>query len=106
MKKLQTKWGLSQPSFSNGCAYADLDNDGDLDLIVNNIDHSPFLYRNDVATKDSNFLKIKLKGPDSNIDGIGSKIQLWHGNNTQFIEHYKSRGFQSSVSKYFAFWFR
>ena len=90
-----TQSGLSYPSYSNGTAYADFDLDGDLDLIINNIDQHAFLFRNNTNTK--NFLKIYLKGSESNPGGIGAKIFIKHSDNTQFHQHYLSRGYQSSV---------
>ncbi|HEU5292964.1 MAG TPA: VCBS repeat-containing protein, partial [Cyclobacteriaceae bacterium] len=97
-------WGMSDPSYSNGAAYADFDNDGDLDLITNNIDEPAFLYENKTLTKDQreslpkpNYLQIKLEGSDSNVMGIGSKVFLYIGKNLQVQECMPTRGFQSSV---------
>jgi enediyne biosynthesis protein E4 len=97
-------WGLDLPSFSNGAAFADLDNDGDLDYIVNNINDKAFVYRNnlnpsvkDEATKN-NFLRIKLVGPPLNKQGIGAKVSIFYdGTSMQYSENYASRGFLSSV---------
>lgn len=91
-------WGIDVPSCSNGAAYADLDNDGDLDILVNNINQQAFVYEN---TGDRNtpghFLRIKLKGKDGNIAGIGSKIKVTSDERSQFAEQYLSRGYESSV---------
>ena len=92
-------WGLSKPSFSNGSIYADLDNDGDLDLVVNNIDEKAFLYEN-VKNQSPNFnyLKVSLKGRGKNPFGIGTKIKVVQNDKTQHQEIYQTRGYQSSVS--------
>ncbi|MDN5204198.1 VCBS repeat-containing protein [Fulvivirgaceae bacterium BMA10] len=96
--KANTEWGLDVSSFSNGAALSDLDNDGDLDMVVNNIDAYAFVYENhsDQLT-DHNFLKIRLKGPAGNAFGLGAKIQLTSAGDSQYYEHYLTRGFQSST---------
>ena len=95
--KVNTDWGLNQKSLSNGAAYADLDNDGDLDLVVNNIDQEAFIYRNnsEIHTKNHH-LSIKLKGNTKNTFGIGSKVALYLNNQTLTQELIPSRGYQSS----------
>lgn len=92
-------WGLNKNAVSGGAAYTDLDNDGDLDLVVNNWNESPSVYRNNVTeSDDSNYLRIKLLGSGSNKGGIGSKIQLTGPDGEVFFrEAYQTRGFQSSV---------
>ncbi len=91
-------WHLHQPSFSNGAAYADLDNDGDLDLVVNHIDAVAGVYRNMTRERGGgNFLSIRLIGPAQNPFGIGAKITVHSPKGPQFAECYMSRGFQSSV---------
>jgi enediyne biosynthesis protein E4 len=92
-------WGTSKPSNSNGAAYSDLDNDGDLDLIVNNINQAAFIYQNDAEKQVKNhYLKIKLQGEGQNRMGIGAKVTIFSGDAKQFLEQMPTRGYQSSVS--------
>jgi enediyne biosynthesis protein E4 len=94
-------WGISNPNFSAGAAYADLNNDGQLDLIVNNLNDQAFVYRNryrETSTTASNYLKIKLVGLKGNTSGIGSKVTVYFGNQTLYLEQMPTRGFQSTVS--------
>jgi hypothetical protein len=92
-------WGMDSSSNSNGAAYADLDNDGDLDLIVNNINQPAFIYENGASNgSDNHYLKIRLEGTGKNMDGIGTKVILYHGGQKQLLEQMPARGFQSSVS--------
>lgn len=93
-------WGLEQKVNSNGAAYADLDNDGDLDLVTNNVNHVASIYRNntDSLSRNNNFLKIHLQGSGLNHFGIGAKIISYAGGELQQIEQMPTRGYQSSVS--------
>ncbi|RTY84191.1 CRTAC1 family protein [Flavobacterium sp. LS1P28] len=92
------KWGLDTPSFSNGAAYGDLDNDGDLDLIVNNVNMEAFIYRNNSEkNKNNHFIKVKLKGEGQNTFAVGSVVELFSGKEILRQELIPSRGFQSSV---------
>lgn len=88
-------WGLDQKNFSNGAVYADLDNDGDLEIIVNNIDQEAQIYKNNSS---NNFIKIKLIGDSLNPNGIGSRVFVISGDLSQMQELTLTRGFQSSVS--------
>jgi enediyne biosynthesis protein E4 len=93
------QWGMSTPSNSNGAAYADLDNDGDLDLIVNNINQPAFIYRNESGSQlKNNYLQFKLQGAQKNTDGIGAKISIYNKGNQQYLEQMPARGYQSTVS--------
>ncbi len=88
-------WGLGQELFSNGAAYADLDNDGDLDLVINNLNETAALYEN--LGSGRNYLSVRLHGAAPNTWGIGTKVLLWSGDRSQLQELVPTRGFQSSV---------
>lgn len=89
-------WGFKDSTFSNGAAVADFDNDGDLDLVINNLDGASDLYEN-LTDKKNNYLRIKLQGPQKNPDGIGAKISLYHdGKLQQFFQQKIVRGYLSS----------
>jgi hypothetical protein len=90
--------GLSQLSFSNGAAYGDLDNDGDLDLVVNNLNEKSFVYRNDANQISGNhFLKVRLKGAEKNVFGIGAEVKIKTKDGLKVLQNYNTRGFQSSI---------
>jgi enediyne biosynthesis protein E4 len=91
-------WGFTQASFANGAAYADLDNDGDLDLIINNENGPAFIYRNNARQiNQNNYIAVQLKGKSENTFAIGSKIKLYQDTNIFYRELIPSRGFQSSM---------
>ncbi len=93
-----TRWGLDARGFSNGVAYGDLDNDGDLDLVINNLDGVSQLYENKTTEqKNTNYLRIRLIGPEKNPLGLGAKVELTHDGHSQYHEHTLTRGFQSAV---------
>ncbi|NNV57573.1 VCBS repeat-containing protein [Limnovirga soli] len=91
-------WGIDKLSISNGSAYADLDNDGDLDLIINNLNDQATVYRNNTeANNQAHYLKIRLKGEGKNTLGIGAKVYVQTAHTQQLQEEYITRGFQSSI---------
>jgi hypothetical protein len=103
-RDVSREWGLQRPSFTNGTAYADLDNDGDLDIVTNNINDPAFLYENTLidarkkARPDesaSHFLRVRLKGSPSNPEGWGAEVSVWHGGQRQVAESQCVRGYLS-----------
>ena len=89
-------WGFETPSFSNGSAYGDLDNDGDLDLVVNNINAPAFVYKNN--STENNYVQISLKGFGKNTFAVGSKVIVHQEGQKSMLEQFPSRGFQSAIS--------
>ncbi|WP_460984537.1 VCBS repeat-containing protein [Spirosoma fluminis] len=92
-------WGLTQVSNSTGAAYADLDNDGDLDLVVNNTNQPAFIFQNE-ANKQRNhhYLTVQLAGSGANTQGVGAKVIVYQAGKQQFVEQMPTRGYQSSVA--------
>jgi enediyne biosynthesis protein E4 len=97
-------WGLDEPSFSNGSAYGDLDNDGDLDLIVNNVNQPVFVYQNNSnKNKQNKFVRVQLKGEGQNKFAVGTVVKLFSGTEILRQELIPTRGFQSSIDYIMAF---
>ena len=92
------EWGFDRLSYSNGASYADLDNDGDLDLIVNNINDHAFIYRNNSQNLTGNhFLSVRFKGGGMNTRAIGTRVTIYIDGQKQLLEQFPTRGFMSSV---------
>jgi enediyne biosynthesis protein E4 len=96
-KEVAADWGLDEPSFSNGSAYGDLDNDGDLDLIVNNVNQPLFVYENTLSKSNSNFIKVNFKGTAKNRFGLGTTVFAYVNNQIITTLQMPIRGFQSSM---------
>ncbi len=93
------EWGLGNPNFSNGSAYGDLDNDGDLDLVVSHVNETVSVIRNEsnIVYPENRYLKFELKGTGKNPFGLGTKITITHRDQIFYVEQVPNRGFESSV---------
>ena len=102
-KDISKEAGIDEPSMSNGAAYADLDNDGDLDIVVNNINKEAFLFVNNTIQKNKpiqfHFLKLVLRGNEKNKHGFGAKVCLYSNGIMQMEEQNPVRGYYSSVDQ-------
>lgn len=98
-ENMAASWGLDKPSFSNGSAYGDLDNDGDYDLVVNNVNMNAFVYRNNAQTitPQNKWIRVILKGKKPNYFAVGAKVIARAGGKHFFIEQMPTRGYQSTI---------
>lgn len=99
-KKVSAEWGLDEPSFSCGAIYADLDNDGDLDYVINNINQEAFVYENTMNSADKtgkNWLVVEFEGSGRNKKGLGAVARVYYGGKMQVSENYPYRGYLSTV---------
>lgn len=95
-----SNWGFAAPVLSNGAAYADLDNDGDLDLVINNINEQASIYKNLVSDElHNNYLRIKLIGTGGNKFGLGAKVYVYQNGSLSFSEQMPTQGYQSTVTE-------
>lgn len=102
--KVTQDWGLGGLGFSSGATYADLDNDGDLDLVVNKINEYAGVYRNNAESLvKNNYIKIQLKGDASNLDAIGTTVEIYAGHDHYLQQNILTRGYESSVDKSLVF---
>jgi hypothetical protein len=93
-EKMIERWGLDKKINTNGVAYADLDNDGDLDLVMNNMSDEATVYKNNST---NNYINIKLIGAENNVKAVGAKVKVYSKEKTQYQELFPSRGYQSSM---------
>ncbi len=99
-KKLSNEWGFDAATWSQGAAYADFDNDGDLDFVINNMNMDAMIYRNMAnENKLNNYVTIELQGPANNIDGINARVEILHDGIEQSHEMTPYRGYMSSSQK-------
>ena len=98
-RDVSAQWNLDDPVNTNGAAYADLDGDGDLDLVTNNINETAFVYENRAAGRaDHHYLQVRLEGTGGNTQGIGAKVTVHADTAQQYLEQFPTRGYLSSVS--------
>jgi enediyne biosynthesis protein E4 len=98
--QINEAWGITETSYTNGAIYVDLDNDGDLDIVTNNINKTAFIYENkSIDINRNNFLKVKLAGDLNNKYGYGAKVYIYYQGRQQLLDHQPAKGYQSSSSQ-------
>lgn len=102
-REMAGNWGLDQPSYSNGSTYADLDNDGDLDLVINNLNQTAFIYENKSEASGNSFLRINLRSPSANPFALGAKVAVHAEKKSSYQRYTGSRGFLSGTSSTLVF---
>ncbi|WP_109833348.1 VCBS repeat-containing protein [Reichenbachiella versicolor] len=103
-QRINDEWNLSYTGFSNGASYGDLDGDGDLDIVINNLDGIASIYRNNSESiESSNYIRFKIRGIDQNNQGIDTKIKIYTNQGEQVSQLQLARGFQSAVEPYIHF---
>jgi enediyne biosynthesis protein E4 len=100
-KDMSAEWGMTEPGFSNGAVYGDLDNDGDLDIVVNNLDQPSVIYENrsNKLKTDRSYLRVKFDGPAGNRHGLGARVWIWQKGAMQYNFFSPFRGYLSSVEQ-------
>jgi len=93
------EWGLGEPGFSNGSAYGDLDNDGDLDLVINNVNLAPFIYRNRASENGNHYITVVLEGFPKNTYALGAQVTVHTAKDSYYLELAPMRGFESTVDQ-------
>ena len=104
-KDVSEEWGFDEPTFSNGAAYGDLDNDGDLDLVFNNLDEVSAICENQLnkISPENSWLRIGFKGAEGNREGLGTKVWIWQNGKMQYNYFSPFRGYLSTVEPFVHF---